>query len=780
MNKFSELQVKVTGNLTNFEASMRQVSTALSKASKDAYVAAQGIGTLGEAAPKVAATAPAIDRVASSAEKLKGSVQGLQGVGSILGTLGVGFGIAELGRGILDATVSFDKYRMMLEATSGSAQQAARQFEQLEATAKLPGLTIDGLTKGVVRLQSAGMGFQESERTVKAFGNALALVGGTAEDLDGVVIALTQIANTPFVQGDEIRQLQERLPQIRRWMIEAFGTARTEDLKKLNVSSQEFLEKITAIAEQERKAGQSTGDDVAKIQQGFTKLFRVVGDLIALPFGGFSNLVGKVRDDMQTLVGVLDVAYQSINRFSNAITDAFDRASRVPLGFGDSYHNAVRQFEQDNALMIETGKNLAGNLSDVVAVSMRGLSADIMKLTAQKQANAEKTNQARIAAERLDLQYKSLRDTLDAISRKDKADAFVDNWIRSTTLVYDAVSRTLKSVKPETPIIFNDLAVAAEVAAARTTGEIVGQIYADTMKEAVRQAQAQFGDTSALDILGDYDSRSQRDASKSPSRDGWLKMGQDVERFGRNGKRALQEISTVLTDLSRGIARSIIEWKGLGDVAVNVAKDIGQAVLRWAIQEGLEKLASLVGGLLKNVPLLGGVFKNLSGAGGSIVEGASSAVGAAGKAAASGVATAGKVAASAITGVVGAVGGVVSAVSGVIGNFQMAGMNKSLDIIVKHTLQTANQLIYGLQPQINQYLPALQGIHDHGLKMLTEGLGVYPQPGSDWAIAGGGGSGVGSLTINFSNCTFNGTGGIANSMDLVAKELRARGVLPKN
>jgi hypothetical protein len=31
-------------------------------------------------------------------------------------------------------------------------------------------------------------------------------------------------------------------------------------------------------------------------------------------------------------------------------------------------------------------------------------------------------------------------------------------------------------------------------------------------------------------------------------------------------------------------------------------------------------------------------------------------------------------------------------VSSIIGNFQMFGMNKSLDIIVKHTLQTANDL----------------------------------------------------------------------------------------
>ena len=40
----------------------------------------------------------------------------------------------------------------------------------------------------------------------------------------------------------------------------------------------------------------------------------------------------------------------------------------------------------------------------------------------------------------------------------------------------------------------------------------------------------------------------------------------------------------------------------------------------------------------------------------------------------------------------GIVTGAVSAVTGVIGAFQMRGMNKSLDLIVLHTLQTANDL----------------------------------------------------------------------------------------
>ena len=43
--------------------------------------------------------------------------------------------------------------------------------------------------------------------------------------------------------------------------------------------------------------------------------------------------------------------------------------------------------------------------------------------------------------------------------------------------------------------------------------------------------------------------------------------------------------------------------------------------------------------------------------------------------------------------------GVVSAVSSVIGNFQMYGMNKSLDILVNHTLRIFNVVFQSLQEQ---------------------------------------------------------------------------------
>ena len=65
--------------------------------------------------------------------------------------------------------------------------------------------------------------------------------------------------------------------------------------------------------------------------------------------------------------------------------------------------------------------------------------------------------------------------------------------------------------------------------------------------------------------------------------------------------------------------------------------------------------------------------------------------------------------ASAVTGIV---TGIVSAVSSVIGNFQMAGMNKTLDLLEKSMRYAEIHLSYILE-QANTYWPKLKDLHDY-------------------------------------------------------------------
>lgn len=196
-------------------------------------------------------------------------------------------------------------------------------------------------------------------------------------------------------------------------------------------------------------------------------------------------------------------------------------------------------------------------------------------------------------------------------------------------------------------------------------------------------------------------------------------------------KQMSRQISTIVTDLSRGIADAIVNFKSLGDVAVSVVKDIATAILRTLIEGAIKKLANEMAGLPGIIGSIGKAFggvaeqvksattavtdlsKVITGAGGVLgtTVGATGGVPSIGgipglpnggigspgdfpkipgPAGTGGIAgAAGSVAGSSLSGIVGAVAGVVEAISSVIANFQLARQEGTLNAIEQHTKVTA-------------------------------------------------------------------------------------------
>ena len=186
--------------------------------------------------------------LASTASRVDSLSNKLGSLGSTL-SLGITAPVAALAAATVRSATSLDSLTRGLEAVSGSAEAAQAQLVSLREVAKLPGLGFREAIEGSVRLQAAGFSAQLSERSLKAFGNALATVGKGKADLDGVTLALSQIASKGKISAEEINQLAERVPQIRKAIQAAFGTADTEVLQRLGVSSEEFVTKIVGQLE---------------------------------------------------------------------------------------------------------------------------------------------------------------------------------------------------------------------------------------------------------------------------------------------------------------------------------------------------------------------------------------------------------------------------------------------------------------------------------------------------------------------------------------------------
>lgn len=178
-----------------------------------------------------------------------------QAVGSAL-TVGLTLPLVGLATAAVGAAAEMDSLTRGLSAVSGSAAATQEQLSRLQEVAKLPGLGFREAIRGSISLQAAGLSASLAERSLIAFGNALATVGKGKADLDGITLALSQIASKGKISAEEINQLAERAPQVRQAMVAAFGTADTERLGQSGLSATEF---ITRLVDELSKLPQVTG-----------------------------------------------------------------------------------------------------------------------------------------------------------------------------------------------------------------------------------------------------------------------------------------------------------------------------------------------------------------------------------------------------------------------------------------------------------------------------------------------------------------------------------------
>jgi tape measure domain-containing protein len=178
------------------------------------------------------------------------------------------------------AGVKMDSLTRGLTAITHSSAKTKKQLEDMLEVAKLPGLGFKEAVEGHIRLQATGFAATTSKRALLAFGNALATVGKGKSDLDGVVLALTQISAKGKVMAQEINQLGERVPQIRKIMEEAFGTADTEKIQKMGLTSREFIEMIVTELEKLPKVTGGARNDLENFADAAFVAFSKIGEAI--------------------------------------------------------------------------------------------------------------------------------------------------------------------------------------------------------------------------------------------------------------------------------------------------------------------------------------------------------------------------------------------------------------------------------------------------------------------------------------------------------------------
>lgn len=201
--------------------------------------------------------------------------------------------IAGLGVASIKAFGDIQALKNGLTAVTGSADEAAIQFTRLQKLARLPGLGLEEAVKGSINLQTVGFSADKAEKSMLAFGNAVATVGKGKAEFERAIYGLQQLSNTDFPLGEDLNILKDAIPQVTPLLKEAFGTARTEELQNLGITSAQVVDTIVS---------------------GLSKLPPVAGGVN----GAFENFADGVKNNLADIGESINTAFDI-----SGVVDAF-------------------------------------------------------------------------------------------------------------------------------------------------------------------------------------------------------------------------------------------------------------------------------------------------------------------------------------------------------------------------------------------------------------------------------------------------------------------------
>jgi tape measure domain-containing protein len=271
----------------------------------------------------------------------------------------------------VQAAMAYDSQVRGLAAYAKNAQELQAQLGRLNEIAKLPGLGLTEVRAGVLNLEAAGLSAQTSERALMAFGNALALVGKGKSELDGVILALGQIASKGAISAEEINQIAERVPQIRQVLVSAFGTASTEAIQKMGLSADVAIGKIIAGLEQLPKATTSALTTFENLQDALEQAFLPIGrgilDIFSSAEGGTMRLIERVAEMGKQIGEVFSAIGKSgvIQDFLNRVIGAFGPGGNFQQAMINVAANLLAFFAQLPRILQELGPAIMTFFSDI-------------------------------------------------------------------------------------------------------------------------------------------------------------------------------------------------------------------------------------------------------------------------------------------------------------------------------------------------------------------------------------------------------------------------------
>jgi tape measure domain-containing protein len=129
-------------------------------------------------------------------------------VAATAAAVAVGFLALKFGEAAVQASAFSQQSRMALTFLLDSAPQANAEFDKMRKEAQLLGLDVQDTQLGFQKLLAAQFSVGKATELIR-MSSDLQAIGASADQTKRAIIAISQIKNTGYLQGDELNQLRE-------------------------------------------------------------------------------------------------------------------------------------------------------------------------------------------------------------------------------------------------------------------------------------------------------------------------------------------------------------------------------------------------------------------------------------------------------------------------------------------------------------------------------------------------------------------------------------------
>ena len=364
-----------------------------------------------------------------------GGVEGFLGgvAGGIFGGVGGSFAGAAAGAqvgmlrqqlgGTAEYAAQIGKLQIALRGVAGTQDNYNQAINAAAAATRDLNIPQLEATQGITRLSAAVLGaggtITDSTFAFRAISESIKATGGNAEQVDGALLALTQVFSKGKVSAEELNQIAERLPGTFTLFAQAAGKSGPElqkalqqgevglnDLMKfLELASSKYGSTALGIAKSSQEAGARLQIAYDKMRLDIGKALAPIGAELQTVFADFiTNLAPSIVDSNGNIGASFAILADPVQRIIDLFKELGKTKSDLqPLfEFIDFHIKALTTAFYVNNLVLEaTLKKLASSSAQLAALTKGDLAAVQRISLASAQSDAAALNSIPQTLERI-------------------------------------------------------------------------------------------------------------------------------------------------------------------------------------------------------------------------------------------------------------------------------------------------------------------------------------------------------------------------------------------